>query len=217
MATSNGKPPTNHQSVKSSKPEKKGSNLTKGSCLCGFRHAYAKCFHLTDTSRPYDWLPKANIIKKIRSILANPQNRPVVEGRVKEKNVSLRLAEPSEERTNQGHLSSPTGLTNVNYMAGIPLPAPMSLAESFPYLPRPWSFHLSSVFNAAAASNSNLNHPIPDYALRHSFIYDSGSVPMLAINEIVFSVYSLYLNHITMFAATTVMRSCRELVMLTFG
>lgn len=51
----------------------------------------------------------------------------------------------------------------------------MSQAESFPYLPRPSSFHLSSAFNAAAEHSSDSNHPNPDYALGHSFIYDSGS------------------------------------------
>lgn len=56
---------------------------------------------------------------------------------------------------------------SVNHLAGMPLPAPMSLNESFPYLLRPSSFHLSSAFQDTNISSY--------YELNNSFIYESGS------------------------------------------
>lgn len=92
LATLNGSQPKIQQPAKS-EPEKKYHNSPKGSCLCGFRHAYTKCFHLTDTGRPEDWKPKASTVKKIKNILANLEDKRAIEAKIKETDVSLQLAE----------------------------------------------------------------------------------------------------------------------------
>lgn len=99
--------------------------------------------------------------RRLKSILGGPIN-DILESKVKDRNAILRIAEPPSD--NQS-------ISNVNYIVDLP-PAPLSKEECFPYLPRPSSFHLSSLLTTASLITANV---FPDYLLKHPFMYDYGS------------------------------------------